>query len=272
VLFPFGHGLSYTTFEYSDLQLSRSQITEADTLTATLRVKNTGTVAGMETVQLYVRDVETTVFRPEKELKEFFKIELQPGEGAELAIELDRRAFAYYDTGLKDWHVEAGAFEVLVGASSRDIRLSATVEVVSTRQVAVTPDREGLGAYYDFPKGVPVDKKSFETLLGRPVPPNEAPTKGSYTINTPVGDMTDSFVGRQLSGLMKRQIAKMIEGQEDTPIALLMAAMAREMPLRGMLMVGDGSITREMLDALLVVINGRPLKGLSALIGAIRRR
>ena len=272
VLFPFGHGLSYTTFEYSDLQLSRSQITDVDTLTATLRVKNTGTVAGMDTVQLYVRDVETTVFRPEKELKGFAKVELQPGESAEVAIELDRRAFAYYDTELKDWHVESGAFEVLVGASSRDLRLGATVEVVSTRQAAVTADREGLAAYYDFPKGAPVDKKSFETLLGRPVPPNDAPAKGSYTINTPVGDMTDTFVGRQLFGLMNRQMAKLIQGQEGTPTALLMEAMAREMPLRGMLMAADGSVTREMLDALLLMINGRNLKGLSALIGAIRRR
>jgi beta-glucosidase len=272
VLFPFGHGLSYTTFAYSDLQLSRSQITEASPLIATVRVKNTGTVAGKEIVQLYVRDVETTVFRPEKELKGFVKIELQPGEEAEVAIELDRRAFAYYDAALKDWHVEAGDFEVLVGASSRDIRLSATVEVTSTRQAAPTPDREGLSAYYDFPKGAPVDQRSFETLLGRPVPPNEAPTKGSYTINTPVGDMTDSFVGRQLFGLMERQMAKMIQGQEDTPTALLMKAVAREMPLRGMLMSGNGSITREMLDALLVVINGQPLQGLFALVGAIRRR
>ncbi len=272
VLFPFGHGLSYTTFAYSDLQLSRSQIAEDDTLTATLKVKNTGSVAGMEVVQLYVRDLETTVFRPDKELKGFAKVELQPGEEVEVAIELDRRAFAYYDTGLKDWHVETGAFEILAGASSRDIRLRATVDVTSTRQAPVTADREGLAVYYDFPKGEPVDRASFEALLGRPVPPNEAATRGSYTINTPVGDMTDSFVGRQLFGLMNRQMAKLIQGQEDTPTALLMEAMAREMPLRGMLMASDGSITREMLDALLVMINGRTLKGLGALIGAIRRR
>ena len=272
VLFPFGHGLSYTTFAYSDLQLSHAQITDDQTLTVTLKVKNTGAVAGMETVQLYVRDLETTVFRPEKELKGFAKVALQPGAEAEVAIELDRRAFAYYDVEMQDWHVEAGTFEILVGASSRDIRLSATVEVVSTRQAPVTTDREGLATYYDFPKGTPVDQGSFETLLGRSVPPNEAPTKGNYTLNTPVGDMTDSFVGRQLFGLMNRQMAKLIQGQEDTPTALLMEAVSREMPLRGMLMSGNGSITREMLDALLVMINGRTLKGLSDLIGAIRRK
>ena len=272
VLFPFGHGLSYTAFAYSDLQLSQSQITEDDTLTAMLKVQNTGAVAGMETVQLYVRDLETTVFRPDKELKGFAKVELQPGEETEVAIELDKRAFAYYDTELKDWHVETGDFEVLIGASSRDIRLRATVKVASSSEAAYTADREALAAYYDFPKGAPVDQGSFETLLGRPVPPNEAPTKGSYTLNTPVGDMQDAFIGRQLFGLMNRQMAKLIQGQEGTPTALLMEAVAREMPLRGMLMSGNGSISREMLEALLVMINGRTLKGLSALIGALRRR
>ena len=272
VLFPFGHGLSYTAFAYSDLQLSQSQITEDDTLTATLKVQNTGAVAGMETVQLYVRDLETTVFRPDKELKGFAKVELQPGEETEVAIELDKRAFAYYDTELKDWHVETGDFEVLIGASSRDIRLRATVKVASSSEAAYTADREALAAYYDFPKGAPVDRGSFETLLRRPVPPNEAPTKGSYTLNTPVGDMQDAFIGRQLFGLMNRQMAKLIQGQEGTPTALLMEAVAREMPLRGMLMSGNGSISREMLEALLVMINGRTLKGLSALIGALRRR
>jgi beta-glucosidase len=245
---------------------------DTEALTATLKIKNTGAVAGKETIQLYVRDVETAVFRPDKELKGFAKVELQPGEETEIAIELDRRAFAYYDAELEDWHVEAGAFEILAGASSRDIRLSATVEVTSTRQAAATADREGLAAYYRFPKGAPVDQGSFEALLGRPVPPNEAITKGSYTLNTPVGDMQDAFVGRQLFGLMNRQMAQLIQGQEGTPTALLMKAVAREMPLRGMLMSGNASITREMLEALLVMINGRALKGLSALIGALRRR
>jgi beta-glucosidase len=247
-------------------------MTDADTLTATLKVKNTGAVTGMETVQLYVRDPESSAFRPDRELKGFAKVSLQPGEEKEVAIELDRRAFAYYDTGLKDWHVESGAFEILIGASSRDIRLSATVEVTSARETTSTANRQGLAAYYNLPKGAPIDRKSFETLLGRPVPPNEPSTKGSYTLNTPIGDMQDSFAGRQLSRFTNRQMAKLLQGREGTPTALLMQAMAREMPLRVMLMSGDGSITREMLEALLVILNGQTLKGLFALFRAIRRR
>ena len=120
VLYPFGHGLSYTTFEYSDLQLSQDQPHHARPAHRHLQVKNTGAVAGQEIVQLYVRDVESTAFRPDKELKGFAKVELEPGEETSVSIELTDRAFAYYDTLLGDWHVETGEFEILVGASSSD--------------------------------------------------------------------------------------------------------------------------------------------------------
>ena len=121
VLFPFGHGLSYTRFEYRDLMLSHPQGANGEALTVTFKVKNTGKLAGKEVAQLYVRDVASTAFRPAKELKGFIKVALQPGEETSVTLELDRRAFAYYDPQLKDWRVEAGAFEILVGASSQDI-------------------------------------------------------------------------------------------------------------------------------------------------------
>ena len=270
VLFPFGHGLSYTTFEYSDLEVSSETITDQDVLTVTMRVVNTGSLAGQEIVQLYVRDVESTVFRPEMELKGFAKISLEPGEVSRVAMTLDRRAFAYYDVDLADWRVETGAFEILVGASSRDIRLSATVQVESSQPIPPPVDRGSLATYYDFPRGTPISQGNFETLLGKPVPANVGAVKGEYTINTPLGDMTDSFIGRQLGAIAGKQIQKMIaEVDEDSPITLLMMAEAREAPLRAMLMVSDGSITREMLDALLVMINGKFFKGLVSLIKGI---
>ena len=223
-------------------------------------------------VQLYVRDVESTVFCPDKELKGFAKVELAPGQDTDVRIELDPRAFAHYDAGLQDWFIEPGTFEILAGASSRDIRLSATVEVTSG-QAAVPPvDRDGLAAYYDFPMGALVSQASFEALLGRPVPPNRRAEKGEYTLNTPIGDMSDSFIGRQLNGLVKKQMAGMMEGLEGTPTGLLMDAMAHEMPLRLMLMVSDGSMTRGMLDALLEMLNGRTIGGLVSFVGAMLRR
>lgn len=268
VLYPFGHGLSYTTFEYSDLHLSLKQLKTSESLTVNFKVKNTGNLSGKEIVQLYVRDLESNIFRPDKELKGFAKVDLQPGEQTDVSIQLGRRAFAYYDTDLKDWHVEAGEFEILVGASSSDIRLKAKVEITSSTETPAT-ETEKLAAYSNFPKGTPISQGGFEALLGRPVPPNIAPQKGNYILNTPVGDMGDSFIGRLLIKVMIRQIPKMIEGMEDTPTALLMHAMIKEMPLRGMLVFGGGVLTRAMLKALLLMINGQFWKGFGALIKAI---
>lgn len=130
-LFPFGYGLSYTTFEYGDLKISKKEITDTETVTVSVKVKNTGEMAGKEVVQLYVRDVESTVIRPEKELKGFEKVELKPGEEKTVVFELDRRAFAYYNTDIRDWHVETGEFEILIGKSSRDIVLKDKIYVKS---------------------------------------------------------------------------------------------------------------------------------------------
>jgi beta-glucosidase len=223
-------------------------------------------VAGKEIVQVYVRDVESTAFRPDKELKGFEKVALEPGETAEVTIELDRRAFAFYDPGAGDWVVESGMFEVLVGASATDIRLLGKVEVVSCQSISSLNEP---AVYHDFPKGKPVNQADFESLLGRPVPPNEGERKGEYTINTPLGDMNDSFIARQLQAYLERQMGRMIGVEEDTPTALLMRAMVKELPLRGVLMISDGAISREMLDALIAMINGRIVRGAGRLISAI---
>lgn len=270
VLYPFGHGLSYTNFGYRNLWLSQDAIRESDPLTVSLEIKNTGAVAGKEIVQFYVRDIESTVFRPDKELKGFVKVELQPGEEKTVSIDLDRRAFAFYNPEIKAWQVESGQFEILVGASAGDIRLSAPVQVESAHPDAPQVERGKLTSYYALPKGKAFSREAFAALWGAPLPANEISVKGSYSLNTPVGDMRASFIGRLLGNFMSKKIQAMIEGQEDTPTALLMESMAREAPLRIMLMTGDGSLSREMLEALLMMINGKFFKGLFALIKAVR--
>lgn len=141
VLFPFGYGLSYSTFEYSDLVLDKKEMTDQDILRVSVKVRNTGKVSGKEIVQLYVRDINSSVIRPEKELKGFEKVELNPGEEKEVIFTLDNRAFAYYNADIKDWHVESGEFEILIGKSSRDIVLKNTVYVKSTVKIRKKIDR-----------------------------------------------------------------------------------------------------------------------------------
>lgn len=257
VLFPFGHGLSYTTFEYSSLQVIQS----AETVTATFKVKNTGKWAGKEIAQVYIKDPQSTHFRPEKELKGFEKIDLQPGEEKEVSIALGPRAFAYYDAASREWVVEPGEFEILIGASSRDIRLNATIDIKKGSGMVSLVDPDALASYYSPSKDRAFTLAEFESLLGRPVPPNLPTLKGQYTLNTPLSDMQASWIGRQLYKMMGKNINKMIEGNEDSPEGLLIAAMASEMPLRTMLMMG-GPLDRKKLEALLVMTNGKFFKGL----------
>ncbi len=134
-LFPFGHGLSYTEFGYGDLELSSEAISDTDTLAVSVKVTNTGEVAGKEVVQLYVRDVAASVRRPDKELRGFAKVALAPGESRNVRFELAERDFSYYSTRHALWLAESGDFEILVGASSRDIRQRQRVTLQSTKKL-----------------------------------------------------------------------------------------------------------------------------------------
>lgn len=131
VLFPFGHGLSYTTFTYSDPVVSEKKIGENDVLTVRVKVKNTGSFDGKEIVQLYVKEASPRILRPVKELKGFEKIDLKIGEEKTVEFRLDRRAFAYWDETEHRWRVDSGKFEILIGASSADIRVSEEIEVIA---------------------------------------------------------------------------------------------------------------------------------------------
>ncbi|MDE5911302.1 MAG: glycoside hydrolase family 3 C-terminal domain-containing protein, partial [Clostridia bacterium] len=127
VLFPFGHGLSYTKFEYSNLTLSSKNISDKEILTATVDVQNVGDMDGKEIIQLYVNDVESSVYTPYQQLKGFEKIFLKAGEKKSVTFSLDKRSFAFYNVNAGDWQVESGEFKIMIGASSRDIRLEDSV-------------------------------------------------------------------------------------------------------------------------------------------------
>jgi beta-glucosidase len=169
-LFPFGFGLSYTTFAYSDLEVSATKIKDTDGATVTLKVKNTGRVAGKEVVQLYVHEQRTKVARPEKELKAFAKLALQPGEEKTVSFRLEPRDFAYYDLSTRDWSVNPGRFDLLVGGSSRDLALRQTidVEVTQPRYPELTRDSL-LKEFVDHPKGKAFYNELVEAFdLGNP--------------------------------------------------------------------------------------------------------
>jgi beta-glucosidase len=154
VLFPFGYGLSYTNFEYDNAKVSAKTFKDVEGVTVSVDITNTGDLAGMETVQVYVHDQESELVRPEKELKGFAKVELQPGETKTVSIPLDFRAFAYYHPKHRQWITENGDFDLLIGASSADIRQKETVTLESTIVLKSLLDKEStVGEWLDDPVG-----------------------------------------------------------------------------------------------------------------------
>ncbi|MBO7252351.1 MAG: glycoside hydrolase family 3 C-terminal domain-containing protein [Oscillospiraceae bacterium] len=217
VLYPFGHGLSYTTFEYSALELSQSEITDQDTLTARVVVSNTGDRAGKTVVQLYVSDVQSTVLRPVRELKGFEKVELAPGESKVVTFTLDKRSFAYWNEQISDWHVETGDFVIEIGHSSRDICQSEVVRVIST---------------------VKLPKKYTMDTIVMDIMEDEEATEAL----TPIIEAIGNTLHPQTEGT---DAAKEAISDEMT------IAMMKYMPLRGVLSFGGGAIELTGIQGLL---------------------
>ncbi len=225
VLFPFGYGLSYTSFAYSNLRLGAVEINDTQTLEVCVDVTNTGSVPGKEVVQLYVGAPECGVFRPVRELKGFEKVELAPGETKTVTFTLDKRAFAYWNVKLHDWFVADGDYSVQIGRSSRDIVLCQSVKVtgtVSEPMEPVSPDT----IFMDLEK----NPKAMEVL---------APL---------LQKMAETFGGGQ-------------QDQSDTASEAISdemsQAMMRYMPMRGLMSFGAGAVSYDQLLELAAKINSQ---------------
>lgn len=217
-LFPFGYGLSYTTFEYADLKVDRTELTDQDEVNVQVRVTNTGDRAGKEIVQLYVSDVESTVIRPVRELKGFAKVALEPGEPKVVSFTLNKRSFAYYNVDMKDWHVETGEFEIQVGSSSRDIHVHTRVNVESTATFLPTYTRNStLGDIQRDP--------AHKQLLDQ--------------------------------ALQQFQEASGFGGDDAGDHADMMDAMMKYMPLRALVAFSGGAMTEEAMNELLEQLNNK---------------
>lgn len=165
VLFPFGYGLSYTSFAYGNPKVSAATFKDTDGLTVSVDVTNTGKLAGKEIVQVYVHDQKSGLVRPQKELKGFAKVELQPGETKTVSVKLDFRAFAYYHPSYQQWITEDGEFDILIGASSADIRSTQTVTLQSSLDLPCILDRETtIRAWLADPRGKAVFEPLFKQM------------------------------------------------------------------------------------------------------------
>lgn len=257
VQYPFGYGLSYTDFEYSDLKLSAEKITEGDKFSLSFKIKNTGAVAGAEIAQVYVGDVESTLFRPKKELKGFRKVYLEAGEESEVTVELDARAFAYYNVAIKDWHVESGDFKISVGSSSRDIKLQAVLSVVSKNPNAPIPDYRESAPYYYNPserdskiKSIP--KEQFEAIYGRALIENKPFEKGEFTLNNSIGQVAITPWGKFVYRLLSFGGKMVARGAENPE---MITESIKDMPLRSFSGFTGGLISQNSVDGLVDMVN-----------------
>ena len=166
VQFPFGHGLSYTTFAYPHARLSQPLFSDAEGVDVSVDVTNTGAVAGSDVVQIYVHQHAPRLSRPRKELKAFAKVALAPGETRTVTVHLDARAFAYYDPAFAQWIAESGAYDVLIGASSTDIRatLTGTLQAVTDHHVPLNQEST-IREWLAHPRGALVFGPMFEQMM-----------------------------------------------------------------------------------------------------------
>lgn len=256
VLFPFGYGLSYTTFDYSNLTVSAKEIADTDTVTVTVDVTNTGAVAGKEVVQLYVGQQNPTLFKAKKELKGFTKVALEPGETKTVSFELDSTAFDYYNVNLKDFHVETGDYTISIAKNVSEVVLSEDIHVNSTVEAVIPDYHRTAPEYYDF-KGVAKDisDNSFSNLCGRPIVTYHS--NKPITQNTTFVELADGKVvalikkGMELAGLTK-----------DAAIGNMIDAMIPDIPLKSARM---GGIGYKPLGVILGILNGKPLDGIKGL-------
>ncbi len=250
VAFPFGHGLSYTQFAYSDLH--------ADAHSATLTVTNTGDRAGAEIVQLYVAKPNAEIFRPAQELKAFAKVQLAAGESKTVTLTLDDKAFRYRNTRTDSWEVEGGTYELRVGASSADIRLTAAVEVIGTD--ALNPYAGKALPHYQSGKVQTVPDAEWETLLGRPIPDDRVKIDRNMTLGelnhgrSPLGWLVWAVLTALLNASYKK-------GKPDLNVLF-----QYNMPLRALAKMTNGAISMGMVDGIVMEVQGFWVIGLVRVI------
>ena len=257
VTFPFGHGLSYTTFTYDNLKADRDEVT--------FEITNAGTVDGDEVAQVYVAFPDSKIMRPARELKGFARVSLKAGETRQVTVRLDDKAFRYFNVGTNSWEIESGTYEILVGASVRDIRLKAAVEIQGTD--AEIPET----AKADFLtvgelSGVP--DAAFSALIGRDIP--ESSYGETFSINDPLDQLgrAKNPIARMVFRVMdSRRKKSLAAGKPDLNILFMF-----NMPFRGTAKMTGGMITMKMADAIVFMVNGHWHRGLGRLIGRFFRK
>ncbi|MGN1163911.1 MAG: glycoside hydrolase family 3 C-terminal domain-containing protein [Candidatus Ornithospirochaeta sp.] len=259
VRYPFGHGLSYTTFSYSGLKV--------DDCTVSATITNTGSVKGSEVVQLYVSPPDTGIFRPEKELKGFMRVELEPGERKTVSFVLDQRSFAVWD---EEWKIPGGTYTIFLGASSRDIRLETKIEVPGTPLPAPSWQK---GSWYETLVGKP-GREEWEAMMGQHIEIVPEPQKGHFTMDNSCLEMKDSSFIMKIQYMVTANIIRRQCGTKDPsdPQYRMMLTTSTDSPLRAAVINSSGQMGYNLAKGLLEMANGHYLRGLKCICSSTKKK
>jgi beta-glucosidase len=260
VRYPFGHGLSYAAFSYSNLRIASPHLNAGETLTLTLDVTNTGAVAGAETVQLYVSHRSDVMFTPEQELKGFEKVFLAPGETKAVSFSLTRRDLCYYNVAAQDWRVEGGTYEIRISASSRDTRLNVTIEAEPDADAHVPDYRASAPCYYDLSRGIDVPDSAFAAVLGRDIPARERQKGEKHTLNVTLSEVKHTLLGRILT-FVGRKVAESALSTDEVDHNVIDHVLYTT-PLR--LMSSESDISPRQIEGIVHLFNHEFFKGIKA--------
>lgn len=259
VRFPFGHGLSYTAFEYGVPALSADRFAAGSSMTLSVPVRNTGDRPGAEVVQLYVAPKNSKLDRPDQELRGYARIELAPGAEGTALITIDDDAFALFDRGDQDWKVIAGDYELRIGASSRDIRQRLTLGVDSEHGLSAA--ERAASELAEPALRFDTSDAAFARRLGRPIPAPEAVRP--FHLNSTVEEISSTWLGNKVRERAVAQFRGSVGGDlKDDTLNKMFDEMAKQMPLRGLALFSGGQFSFERLDMLIDALNGRYLSAL----------
>ncbi len=256
VLFPFGYGLSYTSFEYGNLVLSTESVKANTALTVGCTVKNTGDIDGTEIVQLYIGHNESAAYQPPRELKAFERIELKAGESRLVNFEIPYDSFAFYDVTRHDFVVETGSYTISVGSSSRQRPLSQDIRVAG-KKVEVPEAFSRKGPYGSFAWNDFSDE-DFQAIHTRLLPKNEIPPRGAYSMTTTLGQMREhSPFARKIIWLARRLALKNLHFSTNDAVNKKVAERSvDDLPFKNIGLSCSGAIKAEVAQTLLDMCNG----------------
>lgn len=257
VLYPFGFGLSYTSFEYSDIKVTDEKVS--------FTIKNTGSYDGAEVAQLYVGLPSAKVFRPEKELKGFVKVYLKAGESKEVSIAFDDKTFRYFNVKTNKWEVEDGNYQIMIGASSADIKLEANIMKTETTDT-MPYDKAELPSYYTG-KIESVEASEYTKLLGRSIP--DGKWSGKLGPNDAICQMYYARSG--LARFAYDRLTAMKKKADESGKPDLNILFIYNMPFRAMAKMTAGAVSMEMVDGIVELVNGHFFGGLGKIIGGYFR-